>query len=59
MTFPRILIVDDDPDTVESMRLILESRSYEVITAGTAEEGLQRARAERPDLILLDVMMPQ
>lgn len=54
----KILIVDDDPDMVESMRLILESRGYETSSASSAEEGLTSARAQRPDLVLLDVMMP-
>lgn len=56
---PTILIVDDDPDTVESMRLILESRSYRVVTASNAEEGLARVETDAPNLILLDVMMPE
>ncbi|MCL4533749.1 MAG: response regulator [Bacteroidetes bacterium] len=54
----RILVVDDDPDIVESIRLVLEANSYRVITSGGAEEGLARARSEKPDVILLDIMMP-
>lgn len=55
----KILVVDDDPDIVESIKLVLEANSYEVITSGDAEDGLARARSEKPDLILLDIMMPE
>lgn len=55
----RILVVDDDPDIVESIKLVLAANSYQVTTAGNAEDGLARARGDKPDLILLDVMMPE
>ena len=55
---PKILIVDDDEDFVESTRTILESRPYDVVVAREGNEGLQKARDEDPDLILLDVIMP-
>lgn len=55
----KILVVDDDPDIVESIKLVLEANSYEVITSGDAEDGLARARSDKPDLILLDIMMPE
>lgn len=55
----RILVVDDDPDIVESIKLVLAANNFHVTTAGNAEDGLARARADRPDLILLDVMMPE
>ena len=54
----KILIVEDDPDTVEAMTLVLEKDGYEVRSAPNAEEGLAQVKAERPDLVLLDVMMP-
>lgn len=54
----RILIVDDDPDLVESVTMILEAKGYSVLAAYGGLEGLARARAEKPDLIVLDVMMP-
>lgn len=54
----KILIIDDDADIVESMKLVLSSRNYSVITANTAEDGWNKAESEKPDLILLDVMMP-
>ncbi len=54
----KILVIDDDPDMVEVMRVVLESRGYRVSSAASAPEGMARAEQERPDLILLDVMMP-
>jgi two-component system alkaline phosphatase synthesis response regulator PhoP len=54
----KILLVDDDADFVESTRMILESKQYEIITAVNGEEALRKARAEKPDLILLDIIMP-
>ena len=53
-----ILVVDDDPDIVESLTLVLKSESYQVEAATNAEEALEKVTAARPDLILLDVMMP-
>ena len=52
----KILIVDDDPDVVESMTIVLESQGYEVIQAYGGQDGLARL-SEGPDLIILDVMM--
>ncbi len=52
-----VLIVDDDMDLVESMANLLEAKGYVVFTASNGEEGVDMAKAERPDLILLDVMM--
>ena len=54
----KILIVDDDVDFVESTKIILESKPYEVIVAHEGDEGIRKAREEKPDLILLDVIMP-
>jgi len=54
----RILVVDDDPDTLTTTRLFLESRGYEVLIAASAEEGTKQVEKERPDLVVLDVMMP-
>jgi len=54
----RILIVDDDPDLVEAVTMILESKDYDVIAAYGGIEGLEKAKTEEPDLIVLDVMMP-
>ena len=54
----KILLIDDDLDFVESTKTILESKPYEVIVAYEGNEGLQKAREENPDLILLDIIMP-
>jgi len=53
----RILIIDDDPDVVEAMRVILESKNHKVISAKSGTEGLKKVKLEKPELILLDVMM--
>jgi len=53
----KILIADDDPDIRESLQAILESQQYTVITAADKEEGMEKIRAEKPDLAILDVMM--
>lgn len=53
----KILIVDDDPDVVMSTRLCLEAEGHEVIEAKNGTECLARIRSQRPDLIILDVMM--
>ena len=54
----RILLVDDDVDFVESTKIALETKPYEVIVAHEGDEGLRKAREEKPDLIILDVIMP-
>jgi two-component system alkaline phosphatase synthesis response regulator PhoP len=54
----KILVVDDDPDLVESVTTILESRNHDIIQAYGGIEGLEKAKAEKPDAIILDVMMP-
>ena len=53
----KILIVDDDVDLAKAMRVTLESQQYIVTTATDKTEGMTRAREEKPDLIILDVMM--
>jgi len=52
-----ILIIDDDPDFVQSMRTVLEARGYKIETAPDGTEGLKKAREIVPNLIFLDVMM--
>lgn len=54
----RILIVDDEPDLVSTVEYRLKFANYNVITASNGQEGLDRARSEKPDLILLDTNMP-
>ncbi len=55
----KVLIVDDDVDFCEATKLLLESEAYEVVTAYDGKEGLRKVRAEKPDLVILDVMMPK
>jgi len=55
----KILLVDDDPDFTEAIKLLLESRSYAVAAANDGREGLKKVLTEEPDLIILDVMMPE
>jgi DNA-binding response OmpR family regulator len=54
----RILVIDDEEMTVQLIAMLLERRGYEVIRAYRAEEGLRQAYRTHPDLILLDIMMP-
>lgn len=56
---PRILVVDDDVDFIEFLRSALEDNSYQVISAARWEDGLAKVERNKPDLILLDVMMPR
>lgn len=53
----KILIIDDDADIVEATKIVLESKGYKVISANEGDAGYKKAEAERPDLIILDVMM--
>jgi len=55
----RILLVDDDPEIVESMKLALEARGYHIILARDGNQGLAMAEREDPDLVILDMMMPR
>jgi len=55
----KILLVDDDVDFAEATKLILESKSYDVVIAHDGQEGLKKVQTEQPDLIILDVMMPE
>jgi adenylate cyclase len=58
-TPPRILVVDDDPTNLEVLRVRLSAQGYEVVAAVDGEDALRRARELKPDLVLLDVMMPK
>lgn len=53
----KILIVDDDPAFVESTKRLLEANSYEVTSASNGKEGFEKAKRQKPDLIIIDVMM--
>jgi DNA-binding response OmpR family regulator len=55
----KILVVDDDPDILEAISMILESQGYEVVTARDGVEGLANLKAEKPDLMILDLLMPK
>ncbi len=55
----RILLVDDDPEIVESMRTVLEAKGYTVMIARDGNSGLAMAEREMPDLLILDMMMPK
>jgi len=57
MAKAKILIIDDDPDIIEAMRIILESADYKVNSGLNGTQGLEHIDEERPDLIILDVMM--
>ena len=59
MTDKYILVVDDDPDLVETIALMLESKGCEVGKAYDGIEGEQSVKERRPDLIILDIMMPR
>lgn len=55
----KILVVDDDPDILDATTMILESQGYQVVTARDGIEGLAVLKAENPDLMILDLMMPK
>ena len=55
----RILIVDDEEGIVKVVKMYLEHHRYEVITADDGQEGLEKTRTEKPDLIVLDLMLPK
>ena len=54
----KILVIDDEPNIVQTLQDRLEMNDYEVITAGNGKEGLKKALQEKPDVLLLDVIMP-
>jgi len=55
----KILVVDDDPDVVDYVRSVLEKRAFDVVTAAEPVEAMSVVEAEKPDLIILDIMMPK
>lgn len=55
----RILCIDDEPGMIDLLRLILESAGYAFLSARDGQEGLEVMRRERPDLVLLDLMLPR
>ena len=55
----KILIVDDEPDIVTYLGLLLKNSGYDVVSASDGQRGLELAREENPDLVCLDIMMPK
>ena len=55
----KILIVDDEEDILHFLELVLREKGYEVATAANGQDALTKAQIEKPDLVLLDIMMPQ
>jgi DNA-binding response OmpR family regulator len=55
----KILCIEDEPQMIDLIKLILETKGYEVLGAEGGQQGLDMMRSERPDLILLDLMMPE
>ncbi|MDD4909722.1 MAG: response regulator [Candidatus Omnitrophica bacterium] len=59
MSKKRILVIEDEAQMVEMVKMRLEANGYDVLAAYDGEEGLDKARKERPDLIILDLMLPK
>jgi CheY-like chemotaxis protein len=55
----KILIIDDEPDVVSYLEMLLRDAGYETVTASNGREGMEMARQEKPDLVSLDVSMPE
>lgn len=55
---PHILIIDDSPTEVQVFTRVLEKNGFRVSSATTAEEGIARVKRERPDLVIMDIIMP-
>jgi two-component system, OmpR family, alkaline phosphatase synthesis response regulator PhoP len=58
MTMPKVLVVDDEPDIVDLAEMYLRADGFDVIRAGTGPAALERVAGERPDLVVLDIMLP-
>lgn len=58
MSIKKILVIDDSPTERHVIVEILNRGNYQIITAETGEEGIEKARSEQPDLIIMDVVMP-
>ena len=59
MADAKVLLVDDDPVILKLLQVNFEMEGYTVLTANDGVEGLEKARAERPDVVILDIMMPR
>jgi len=53
----KVLAIDDDPDIITTVRLTLENAGYQVVSASSGQEGVEKVKSEHPDLIILDVML--
>ncbi|MBS1249141.1 MAG: Alkaline phosphatase synthesis transcriptional regulatory protein PhoP [Chloroflexi bacterium] len=56
---PKILVIDDDPSAIELFQILLAMTDYDVLTASSGKEGIELARRLKPDLIILDLLMPR
>lgn len=59
MSKKKILVIDDEADFLEMIKIRLEANNYEVITAPNGKEGLEKVKQEKPDAVLLDILMPE
>ena len=59
MTKIKLLLVDDEEDMIFALKMELEANNFEVLTASDGQEALDKARKDRPDIILMDVMLPK
>lgn len=59
MSKKRILVIDDEVEIVSALQIILEHAGYEVLTASEGMEGLIKAKEQKPDLVVLDLLMPK
>ena len=59
MSKPRVLIVEDNVDNFELVRFLLERAGYQVLSAANGVEGVEAAKREQPDLVLMDLSMPE
>jgi len=58
MAAKKVMIVDDEPDIRETVKTVLEKNGYSVVTAISGDDGLKKWQTEKPDLVLMDIMMP-
>lgn len=56
---PKVLCVDDDPDVLSYLQIVLDAEGFEVVCAASAEEGLRAYKSSAPDLVILDLMMEE
>lgn len=55
----KVLVIDDEPDIIDVIQTVLSSNGFAVVSALNGEEGMEKARTEKPDLIILDILMPK